>query len=51
MAADNFGGPFQVLEGSYLPVFPVRIEFPVLEAARRWYDSEEYRKLNASPGL
>jgi uncharacterized protein (DUF1330 family) len=41
------GGPLQVLEGSYKPVFPVMIEFPTLEAARRWYGSEEYRELKA----
>jgi len=39
------GGPFQVLEGDYRPVFPVMIEFPTLADARRWYDSEEYREL------
>jgi len=39
------GGPFQVLEGTYQPVFPVMIEFPTAEAARRWYDSEDYREL------
>ena len=39
------GGPFQVVEGSYQPVFPVMVEFPSLEQARRWYDSEEYRDL------
>ena len=41
------GGPFQVVEGSYQPVFPVMIEFPSLADARRWYDSEEYRDLKA----
>jgi len=39
------GGPFEVLEGSYQPVFPVMIEFPSLDDARRWYNSEEYREL------
>jgi uncharacterized protein (DUF1330 family) len=39
------GGPFQVLEGSYQPVFPVLLEFPSIDDARRWYDSEEYREL------
>ena len=39
------GGPFQVVEGSYQPVFPVMIEFPSMAEARRWYDSEEYREL------
>ena len=41
------GGPFQVVEGSYQPVFPVMIEFPSMADARRWYDSEEYRELKA----
>lgn len=39
------GGPFQVLEGSYQPVFPVMIEFPTIDDARRWYNSDEYREL------
>lgn len=39
------GGPFHVVEGSYQPTFPVMIEFPGIEEARRWYDSEEYREL------
>lgn len=41
------GGPFQVVEGSYQPVFPVMIEFPSMLDARRWYDSNEYRELKA----
>jgi uncharacterized protein (DUF1330 family) len=41
------GGPVQVLEGSYQPVFPVMIEFPGIADARCWYDSEEYRELKA----
>jgi uncharacterized protein (DUF1330 family) len=39
------GGPVEVVEGSYQPVFPVMIEFPSLDDARRWYHSEEYREL------
>lgn len=39
------GGPFQAVEGSYQPVFPVMIEFPTMADARRWYDSSEYRDL------
>ena len=39
------GGPFEVVEGDWRPVFPVLIEFPTMEAARRWYDSEDYREL------
>lgn len=41
------GGPAQVLEGSYHPVFPVMIEFPTMADARRWYNSEDYRELKA----
>ena len=37
------GGQTDVVEGNWRPVFPVLIEFPDLEHARRWYDSEEYR--------
>lgn len=39
------GGPFEVVEGDYQVAFPVMIEFPSMEAARRWYDSDEYRDL------
>jgi len=39
------GGPFEVVEGSYQPVLPVMIEFPSMDHARRWYNSEEYRDL------
>jgi uncharacterized protein (DUF1330 family) len=39
------GGPFEVVEGEWRPVFPVLVEFPSMEAARRWYDSEDYREL------
>lgn len=41
------GGPFEVLEGSSAPVFPVMIQFPDIDQARRWYDSEEYRELKS----
>ena len=41
------GGPVQVVEGSYQPVFPVMIEFPTMTDARRWYDSEQYRELKS----
>jgi uncharacterized protein (DUF1330 family) len=37
------GGRTDMVEGEWRPVFPVLIEFPDLEQARRWYDSEEYR--------
>ena len=39
------GGSFEVLEGSYRPVFPVMIQFPSIEHARGWYNSDEYREL------
>jgi uncharacterized protein (DUF1330 family) len=39
------GGPFEVVEGEWRPVFPVLIQFPSMDAARRWYDSEDYREL------
>jgi uncharacterized protein (DUF1330 family) len=41
------GGPFQVLEGGWQPKRMVLLEFPSVEQARRWYDSEEYRPLRA----
>jgi uncharacterized protein (DUF1330 family) len=37
------GGQCDVLEGAWRPVFPVIIEFPTLEQAHRWYESDEYR--------
>jgi uncharacterized protein (DUF1330 family) len=39
------GGPCEVLEGTYQPVFTVMIEFPSLDDAHRWYNSEDYREL------
>jgi len=41
------GGPVDVVEGTWSPTFPVMIEFPSIEAARRWYHSEEYREVRA----
>jgi len=41
------GGKFDVVEGSAKPTFPVILEFPTLEDAKRWYNSEEYRPLKA----
>jgi uncharacterized protein (DUF1330 family) len=41
------GGEVDVVEGSVSFTFPVLIEFPSVEAARRWYDSEAYRELKA----
>lgn len=39
------GGPTELREGSWIPTFPVMIQFPSAEHARRWYDSEDYRPL------
>ncbi len=39
------GGAFEVKEGSYQPAFLVMIQCPSMDAARRWYDAEEYREL------
>jgi len=37
------GGAVQSLEGGWQPKRLVIIEFPSVEQARKWYDSEEYR--------
>lgn len=39
------GGDQQPLEGQSQLTFPVLIEFDNLEAANRWYDSDDYREL------
>jgi uncharacterized protein (DUF1330 family) len=36
------GGELAVLEGDWEPKRIVLLEFPDLEAAKRWYDSPEY---------
>jgi uncharacterized protein (DUF1330 family) len=41
------GGPFERKEGTWQPTYPVLLEFPDLDQARRWYDSPEYRDLKA----
>lgn len=41
------GGAFEALEGSWQPKRLVLLEFPSLDQAKRWYDSEEYRPLKA----
>ena len=41
------GGQIQALEGDWKPKRLVVTEFPTVEQARRWYDSEEYRPLRA----
>jgi len=49
------GGAVQTLEGGWQPKRLVVLEFPSMEQARRWYDSEEYRgpkalRMKASKG-
>lgn len=41
------GGPVEVMEGSWSPGFPVLIEFPTLEDAKRWYASAAYEPVKA----
>ena len=41
------GGAHQTLEGDWKPNRLVVLEFPSLEQAKRWYDSEEYREPKA----
>jgi uncharacterized protein (DUF1330 family) len=41
------GGAHQTLEGSWKPNRLVVLEFPSMEQAKRWYDSEEYREPKA----
>ena len=41
------GGPVTALEGDWPQVRRVIIEFPSLEAARKWRDSPEYEKPKA----
>lgn len=41
------GGRLEVVEGSWRPKRVIVTEFPSLEQAKRWYDSEEYRALKA----
>ena len=41
------GGQTQTLEGDWKPKRIVVTEFPSIEQARRWWDSEEYRALKA----
>ena len=41
------GGKFEKLEGNWEPTRVVLLEFPSLEQAKRWYDSEEYREPKA----
>jgi len=39
------GGRQEILEGDYAPVRVVIIEFPDLEAAKGWYESDAYAPL------
>ena len=39
------GGRHEILEGDYSPLRVVIIEFPDLEAAKGWYESEDYAPL------
>ena len=41
------GGATDVLEGTWDPERIVVIEFPSSEAARTWYESDEYRQARA----
>ena len=36
------GGAFRVLEGEWTPQRVVVIEFPSVDAAQAWYDSDDY---------
>ena len=41
------GGAHQSVEGDWKPTRLVVLEFPSMEQAKRWYDSEEYREPKA----
>lgn len=41
------GGALETLEGAWRPRRLVILEFPSVEQARRWYESEEYRRPKA----
>jgi uncharacterized protein (DUF1330 family) len=41
------GGAHETIEGDWKPTRLVILEFPSMEQARRWYDSEEYREPKA----
>ncbi|HUB97242.1 MAG TPA: DUF1330 domain-containing protein [Stellaceae bacterium] len=41
------GGAFEVLEGDWRPTRVILIEFPSMDALKRWYNSPEYRPLIA----
>ena len=41
------GGAYSKLEGHWEPKRLVLLEFPSMEQAKRWYESEDYRGLKA----
>jgi uncharacterized protein (DUF1330 family) len=41
------GGAHQTVEGDWKPNRMVMLEFPSMEQAKGWYDSEEYREPKA----
>lgn len=41
------GGQVDRVEGNWQPTFPVIIEFPSLQQAHAWYNSEDYAELKA----
>jgi len=41
------GGKFETLEGTWHPKRLSLVEFPSVEQAKLWYDSEEYRSFKA----
>ena len=41
------GGACVTLEGGWAPKRVVVLEFPSMERAKAWYDSEDYRELKA----
>ena len=41
------GGAHQTVEGDWKPNRLIVLEFPSMEQAKRWYDSEEYREPRA----
>ena len=51
---EKYGGRYlvrtgvpEVVEGHWQPKRVVVLEFPSVEQAKRWYDSEDYRELKA----
>ncbi len=41
------GGALDILEGDWTPKRLIVLEFPTMDALRRWYHSEEYKPLIA----